>query len=172
MYTYTYFRRGSGYFRFIVPLALIAARALLFQDLRVTGPRAPAFNLSGACAIPALLLLELLEDRVVLHEPGILLRSATFKKEARIFVAIGPSSGILQEPGKRETMTPEPIGGTKTQTMVMIGTGARSGAARATRAGVQTGPPISNRAKAPKAPAGIKVKAKTPVKKAPSRTPP
>mmetsp|Transcript_104882 Transcript_104882/g.249704 ORF Transcript_104882/g.249704 Transcript_104882/m.249704 type:complete len:676 (+) Transcript_104882:52-2079(+) len=58
----------GGYFRFIVPLALIAARALLFQDLRVTGPRAPAFNLSGACAIPALLLLELLEDRVVLHE--------------------------------------------------------------------------------------------------------
>ena len=92
------FVTAPGYFRFIVPLALIAARALLFQDLRVTGPRAPAFNLSGACAIPALLLLELLEDRVVLHEPGILLRSATFKKEARIFVAIGPSSGILQEP--------------------------------------------------------------------------
>ncbi|CAE7771927.1 unnamed protein product [Symbiodinium sp. CCMP2592] len=58
----------GGYFRFIVPLALIAARALLFQDLRVTGAKAPAFNLSGACAIPALLLLELLEDRVVLHE--------------------------------------------------------------------------------------------------------
>ena len=51
-----------------MPLALVASRALFFRELAVTGPRAPAFNLSASCALCALLVLEALEDRVVLHE--------------------------------------------------------------------------------------------------------
>ena len=57
-----------GYIRFIEPLALAASRAMVYRDISLTGPNAPAFNPSAACALLVLLVLEALEDAVVIHE--------------------------------------------------------------------------------------------------------
>ena len=38
----------AGYFRFIVVLALVAARAVLFQEISLSSSRAAAFNMSAA----------------------------------------------------------------------------------------------------------------------------
>ena len=54
----------SGYLRFVVPLSLVAARALYYGGLSWAGPRAPAFNVSAAIAIVVLLIFEVLEDQV------------------------------------------------------------------------------------------------------------
>ncbi|CAK9083633.1 Uncharacterized protein SCF082_LOCUS39695, partial [Durusdinium trenchii] len=58
----------AGYFRFIVVLALVAARAVLFQEISLSSSRAAAFNMSAALALIAMLLVEYLEDHIVLRE--------------------------------------------------------------------------------------------------------
>ena len=48
----------AGYFRFVVPLTLVAARGIIYGDIVLEGPKAPAFNTSAACALVVLLALE------------------------------------------------------------------------------------------------------------------
>lgn len=56
----------GGYFRFIVVLSLVLARALVYQEAS-TG-RSPSFNTSAAWALVSMLLMEYLEDHIVLWE--------------------------------------------------------------------------------------------------------
>jgi len=58
----------GGYFRFIPLIGLVIARYMMFGELVLDGPKAPAFNPSAACALLALLMLEILEDNIVLRE--------------------------------------------------------------------------------------------------------
>ena len=48
----------GGYFRFIVVLSLAVARAIIYGDMVLEGPKAPAFNASAACALVTTLVLE------------------------------------------------------------------------------------------------------------------
>ncbi|OLQ06710.1 hypothetical protein AK812_SmicGene9957 [Symbiodinium microadriaticum] len=54
----------GGYFRFIALIGLVIARYMMFGELVLDGPKAlaPAFNPSAACALLALLMLEILEE--------------------------------------------------------------------------------------------------------------
>ncbi|CAE7590622.1 unnamed protein product [Symbiodinium natans] len=58
----------GGYFRFIVVLSLAVARAIIYGDMVLEGPKAPAFNASAACALVTTLVLEMVEDEVVVKE--------------------------------------------------------------------------------------------------------
>ncbi|CAK9025215.1 unnamed protein product [Durusdinium trenchii] len=57
-----------GYYRFVLVLALVAVRAMIYQSSEVDGPWAPAFNLSATVLIPALMLAEVVEDEIVTRE--------------------------------------------------------------------------------------------------------
>ena len=100
------------------------------------------------------------------------LRAKAPKDPRTTNLALHAASPVEKAPGKNGTTTIEPIGGIRTQMTVMIGAGARNGVPEATRAGAQTRPPTRPKTKATKAPTRIRAKAKTPVRKAPSRNPP
>ncbi|CAK9102685.1 unnamed protein product [Durusdinium trenchii] len=57
-----------GYYRFVLVLALVAVRAMMYQSFQAEGPLAPAFNVSAMVLIPTLMLFEILEDEIVTRE--------------------------------------------------------------------------------------------------------
>ncbi|CAE7715394.1 unnamed protein product, partial [Symbiodinium pilosum] len=58
----------AGYFRFIIIVALVTARAIAYGFLPFNHPQTPGFGLSASCAICGLLLTEILEDWTVLQQ--------------------------------------------------------------------------------------------------------
>ncbi|CAK9094342.1 Uncharacterized protein SCF082_LOCUS44348 [Durusdinium trenchii] len=57
-----------GYFRFPCILALISARAIVYQDLSFSGSQAAAYNQSAALALLCMLVTEFLEDYIVVQQ--------------------------------------------------------------------------------------------------------
>lgn len=57
-----------GYFRFTIIFAIIFARAIAYQDLTFFGSRSAFFNQSVALALLCMLIMELLEDYIVIHQ--------------------------------------------------------------------------------------------------------
>ena len=58
----------AGYFRFIVLVALVVARALIYQEFSLSSSRFPSFNISASLALLAMLIMEHLEDHVVVQQ--------------------------------------------------------------------------------------------------------
>ena len=57
----------AGYFRFIVVLALVIARAVVYGFLPFDHPQTPGFGFSASCAMLGLFATEILEDWTVLR---------------------------------------------------------------------------------------------------------
>ncbi|CAK9079811.1 unnamed protein product [Durusdinium trenchii] len=58
----------AGYFRFPAIFALVLSRALVYQNLSLSGPGSPVYNASAGAALLCLLVAEYLEDFIVIQQ--------------------------------------------------------------------------------------------------------